>query len=91
MRATRWGVVGLLLPAVGFAGEVERDELGREVRYEQRQVIEEDQWAGVNIDGGLQRPTVKMIAGRTVGAFNPLIRFRVEFARELKATVDQVK
>jgi hypothetical protein len=73
------------------AQDVERDEQGRPILYEQRQVLEEGAFTGVNIEGELVRPRLDWFGGRPPGTFNPLIRFRVEFLPEMRASVDEVK
>lgn len=65
-----------------------QDEGEREVRYEERTVID---FEGVDVAGELKKPSGVLLMDVKKTSFNPLIRFREDFDREMRQSIDEVK
>ena len=61
------------------------------VRYEQRQVIDEDAWQALEVEGQLVRPDGVIITTRPIETFNPLIRLRMDFNLEMQESVSAIQ
>jgi hypothetical protein len=81
-------LAALVLLAPGMAFAQERDEQGREIRYEEKTVIDFD---AIDVEGELVKPEEKLLTERDRARFNPLIRLRENFDVEMKQSVDEVK
>ncbi len=57
------------------------------MRYPERQVLEEDDFVGLSIEGALVRPSVRVGQGRTAACFNPLVGLWTELTAEMKGAV----
>ena len=74
--------LSLALPAVA------QDASGRTYTYAERTEID---FEGVNVEGELVTPAGSLVVSPRRAQFNPLIRLRENFERELKRSADQVK
>jgi len=75
----------LLFSGSAFAQD---ETSGREVRYKERTEID---FEGVDVTGELVKPSGALLLDRRKADFNPLIKLRTDFNREMKQSVDQVK
>jgi hypothetical protein len=75
------------LTSVSYAQEAEA-EPEREIRYKERTEID---FEGVDIIGELVKPSGKLLLDRKKAKFNPLIRMRSNFDKEMKDSVDEIK
>lgn len=75
-----------LAPVTAFAQDV--DESGRQVKYRERTEID---FEGVDVSGELQKPSGVLLMDVKKTSFNPLIRFRENFDREMRESIDEVK
>jgi hypothetical protein len=60
----------------------------RKVVYKQRTEID---FEALNIDGELVKPQGALLLERKTGSFNPLIKLREDFNREIIQSVDMIK
>jgi len=60
----------------------------RQVKYKERTEID---FEGVDVQGELVKPQGQLLLDRRKASFNPLIRLREDFNKEMKASVDEVK
>ena len=74
------------LTSVSYAQEAEA-EPEREIRYKERTEID---FEGVDIIGELVKPSGKLLLDRRKAKFNPLIRMRSNFDKEMKDSVDEI-
>jgi len=74
------------LTSVSYAQEAEA-EPEREIRYKERTEID---FEGVDIIGELVKPSGKLLLDRKKAKFNPLIRMRSNFDKEMKDSVDEI-
>jgi hypothetical protein len=65
-----------------------QDEANRQVKYKERTEID---FEGVDVQGELVKPQGQLLLDRRKASFNPLIRLREDFNKEMKDSVDQVK
>ena len=75
------------LTSASYAQEAEA-EPEREIRYKERTEID---FEGVDIIGELVKPSGKLLLDRKKAKFNPLIRMRSNFDKEMKDSVDEIK
>ena len=75
------------LTSISYAQEAEA-EPEREIRYKERTEID---FEGVDIIGELVKPSGKLLLDRKKAKFNPLIRMRSNFDKEMKDSVDEIK
>jgi hypothetical protein len=82
----------LLLISTSFAGDTddnsEREYNGRTVVYQQRTVID---FEGIEIAGQLVKPQGALILDRRRANFNPLIKLRTDFNREMSQSVNEIR
>ncbi len=74
------------LPAL--AQEEVDAESGRKIEYKQRTEID---FEGLDVNGELVKPSGALLMDVKRSQFNPLIRLREDFAKEMMASVDEVK
>lgn len=74
----------LLVSVPAFA----QDDGEREVRYQERTEID---FEGVDVSGELTKPSGVLLMDVKKTSFNPLIRFREDFDREMRESIDEVK
>jgi len=79
--------VVLLFPGTSFAQDSDPDS-SRNIIYKQRTEID---FEGVEISGELVKPQGGLIVERRAGQFNPLIRLREDFNREINMSVDAIR
>ncbi len=65
-----------------------QDDTNRQVKYKERTEID---FEGVDVQGELVKPQGQLLLDRRKASFNPLIRLREDFNKEMKDSVDQVK
>lgn len=78
-------IASLLLAAPALAQDAEAD---RQIKYKDRTVID---FEGVDVSGELQKPSGVLLMDVKKTRFNPLIRFREHFDREMIESIDEVK
>ena len=66
----------------------ETDDQGRKIQYKQKTEID---FEGVDVSGELIKPSGALLMDVKRTQFNPLIRFRENFDKEMKASLDEVK
>ncbi len=64
------------------------DDSGRQIKYKERTEID---FEGVDVQGELVKPNGQLLLDRRKASFNPLIRLREDFNKEMKDSVDEVK
>ncbi len=84
-RALLTAVV-LLLPTTGLAQDTARE---RPVQYLERTIL--DIAEATEVEGSLHGPEVISIREQKTAQFNPLLRFRVDFQREMHRSIDEVE
>jgi len=77
---------GLLM--VSSTALAQDDTSGQNVRYKQRTVID---FEGIDVTGELVKPSGALLLDRRKADFNPLIKLRTDFDREMRQSIDQVK
>lgn len=75
----------LFIAAPALAQDAEAD---RQIKYKERTVID---FEGVDVSGELQKPSGVLLMDVKKTNFNPLIRFREDFDREMIESIDEVK
>jgi len=60
----------------------------RKVVYKQKTEID---FEALNIDGELVKPQGALLLDRKKGSFNPLIKLRQDFDREIEQSIDLIK
>ena len=78
----------LLLGLAASTSAQAQDESGRQIKYAERTEID---FEGVNVEGELVKPAGSLVVSPRRAQFNPLIRLRENFDRELKRSAEQVK
>ncbi len=78
-------VAAMLAASPALAQEAEGE---REVRYQDRTVID---FEGVDVSGELKKPSGVLLMEAKKARFNPLIRMREDFDREMRESIDEVK
>ncbi len=78
-------VVGLLAAGTAFAGD---DDDGPDVIY---QPVTEIEMGGVDLEGTIVRPELKLSTERAKASFPSFIRLRAEWKQEMKQSVNDVK
>lgn len=80
----------LLAAAMLFASgtALAQDTTGQQVKYKERTVID---FEGVDVTGELVKPSGALLLDRRKADFNPLIKLRSEFNKEMVQSVDQIK
>jgi len=63
-------------------------DAGRQIKYKERTEID---FEGVDVTGELVKPAGALLIDRRKAQFNPLIRLRLDFNEEMKASIDEVK
>ncbi|MEM6928852.1 MAG: hypothetical protein AAF602_18075 [Myxococcota bacterium] len=86
MRSFFVCVAFLMVSSTAFAQDSGRSE--RQVKYKQRTVID---FEGVDVTGTLVRPSGALVLERRKADFNPLIKLRSDFDREMKQSLDFIK
>lgn len=76
-----------LLSTTAFAQD-ETDDAGRRIQYKERTEID---FEGVDVQGELVKPSGALLMDRKRNQFNPLIRFRENFDKEMRDSIDEVK
>lgn len=85
LRTVTGLIASLLLAAPALAQDAEAD---RQIKYKDRTVID---FEGVDVSGELQKPSGVLLMDVKKTRFNPLIRFREDFDREMIESIDEVK
>lgn len=76
----------MLVSSSAFAQDVDDD--GRKIQYKSRTEID---FEGVDVTGELVKPSGALLMDVKRNQFNPLIRFREDFDKEMRASIDEVK
>ena len=71
-----------------LAGPALAQDADRAVKYKERTEID---FEGVDVQGELVKPQGQLLLDRRKASFNPLIRLREDFNKEMKDSVDEVK
>lgn len=71
-----------------FATPALAQDDNREVKYKERTEID---FEGVDVTGELVKPQGQLLLDRRKASFNPLIRLREDFNKEMQQSVDEVK
>ncbi|MCB9686491.1 MAG: hypothetical protein H6738_08690 [Alphaproteobacteria bacterium] len=74
------------LPA--FAQDDGGDDAGRQIKYKERTEID---FEGVDVTGELVKPQGSLLLDRRKASFNPLIKLREEWDKEMLQSVDEIK
>jgi hypothetical protein len=74
--------------APAFAQDDVDAETGRKIKYKERTEID---FEGVDVNGELIKPSGVLLMDAKRSHFNPLIRFRENFDKEMKESLDEVK
>ena len=80
--------VGLLVSGSAFAQEDVDSDSGRQIKYKERTEID---FEGVDVDGQLVKPSGVLLMEVKRSQFNPLIRMRENFDKEMRQSIDEVK
>jgi hypothetical protein len=89
MTRTLIAIVTLLaVSAPAFAQDDVDAESGRKIKYKERTEID---FEGVDVNGELVKPSGALLMDVKRSQFNPLIRFRENFDKEMKDSLDEVK
>ena len=85
--------LSLLLPlALVAAPALAQDDIdaetGQRIKYKERTEID---FEGLDVSGELVKPSGALLMDVKRSQFNPLIRFREAFAKEMRQSVDEVK
>lgn len=78
----------LALAAPAFAQDDVDAETGQKIKYKERTEID---FEGLDVQGELIKPSGALLMDVKRNQFNPLIRFREEFKKEMLQSVDEVK
>jgi hypothetical protein len=78
----------LAVSAPAFAQDEVDAETGRKIKYKERTEID---FEGVDVQGELVKPSGALLMDVKRSQFNPLIRFRENFDKEMKESLDEVK
>lgn len=90
----RFLLASLVLAAttpVAIAQDADRtdvDASGRPIRYADVTTVD---FNDLGVTGGVVRPELVDLVETRRASFNPLVRMRDDFARELRASIDEVK
>lgn len=71
-----------------FATPALAQDENRDVKYKERTEID---FEGVDVTGELVKPQGQLLLDRRKASFNPLIRLREDFNKEMQQSVDEVK
>lgn len=77
-----------LLSVPAFAQDEVDAETGQRIKYKERTEID---FEGLDVTGELVKPSGALLMDVKRSQFNPLIRFREDFAKEMRQSVDEVK
>jgi hypothetical protein len=89
MTRTLLAIVTLLaVSAPAFAQDDVDADSGRKIKYKERTEID---FEGVDVNGELVKPSGALLMDVKRSQFNPLIRFRENFDKEMKDSLDEVK
>lgn len=88
MSLSRVLLASLALSTVSTAAFAQDADDGRTIEYKQRTEID---FEDVDVTGELKKPSGVLSIESSRGKFNPLIRLRENFDREMKASIDEVK
>ena len=86
MTRTLAALLALGLSSSAFAQD--DADAGRQIKYKERTEID---FEGVDVTGELVKPAGALLIDRRKAQFNPLIRLRLDFNEEMKASIDEVK
>ncbi len=64
---------------------------GRQIRYQDRQVLTEDDFAGLELEGELAKPGITPIQELRRLKFKSFVALRTDFVPEMAQAVDEVK
>ncbi len=78
-------LAAIAAPASALAQDAEGD---RQIKYKDRTVID---FESVDVSGELKKPSGVLLMDVKKTSFNPLIRFREDFDREMRESIDEVK
>lgn len=82
---TLLALTALLVAAPAFAQD---EDSGRQIKYKERTDID---FEAVDVTGEMVKPSGQLLMEATRQQFNPLIRLRENFDKEMKQSVDEVK
>ena len=85
---TRWiAAAGLLtLSTTALAGPNDVDK--RDIRFAP---ITEIEFRGVDLEGKIVKPAVRLVDNRTGLVFESMVKPRVDFVPEMRASIDEIK
>jgi len=86
LRIATMLIAGLFVATPALAQDAEGAD--RQIKYKDRTVID---FEGVDVSGELQKPSGVLLMDVKKTRFNPLIRFREDFDREMIESIDEVK
>lgn len=85
-------LVALLAPMVASAQEADEanivEEGGKKVKYKAKTEIS---FEGVDVEGEIKKPAGAYLQDRRRAKFSPLIKFRVDFDKEMLQSANDVK
>lgn len=88
IRTTFVLLTSLLIGGTAFAQDEVDADSGRTIKYKERTEID---FEGVNVDGELVKPSGALLMEVKRSQFNPLIRMRENFDKEMRQSIDEVK
>lgn len=88
IRTTFVLLTSLLIGGTALAQDEVDADSGRTIKYKERTEID---FEGVNVDGELVKPSGALLMEVKRSQFNPLIRMRENFDKEMRQSIDEVK
>lgn len=82
------GLTLIALPAFAQDDTSSGDDPGRQIKYKERTEID---FEGVDVTGELVKPQGSLLLDRRKANFNPLIKLREEWDKEMLQSVDEIK